>query len=97
MNVLPNIRSAKKRVKTAETKTIRNKMVKSRVNTYTKKFKVAIEEGNLQVAKELHPYVVKQIDMAVSKGVIHKNSANRKKSKLATALNKLEESNQTSA
>ena len=72
-------------------------MVKSKVRTYTRKFKLAIEEGNVQVAKELYPEVVKQIDMAASKGVIHKNAANRQKSRLAIALNKLENSSETSA
>jgi len=94
---LPNIRSAEKRTRITKKKTFRNKMIKSKINTYTKKFTVAIEEGNLQLAKELYPQVVKQIDMAASKGVIHKNAANRKKSKLAISLNKLEESSKTSA
>ncbi len=94
---MPNIRSAEKRMRTTKAKTLRNKMVKSKVRTYTRKFKLAIEEGNVQVAKELYPEVVKQIDMAASKGVIHKNAANRQKSRLAIALNKLENSSETSA
>ena len=94
---MPNIKSAKKRMRTTETKTLRNRKIKAKVKTYTKNFKMAIEEEDIQTAKKLYPEVTKQIDMATSKGVLHKNAASRMKSRLAVSLNKLEESNQTSA
>jgi len=43
---------------------------------------------NIELAQKLFPVVVKQIDMSVSKGTLHKNTAARKKSRLAKALNK---------
>ena len=46
MNILPNIKSAKKRVKVIETKTLRNQMIKSALKTYIKKFEALAESGN---------------------------------------------------
>lgn len=84
---MPNIKSAKKRVKVAKVKTLRNRIIKTGVKNITKKFEAALIENNLDVAKELYPKVVKKIDKAASKGTIHKNAANRKKAKLALRLN----------
>ena len=78
---MPNIKSAKKRVKVAETKTLQNQMVKSALKTSIKKFDADKTPENLAAA-------VKKIDQATSKGVLHKNTAARKKSSLAKALNK---------
>ncbi|NMA94855.1 MAG: 30S ribosomal protein S20 [Clostridiales bacterium] len=89
---MPNIKSAEKRMRVSQTKTLRNRKVKSKVRTYMKRFESAIESGDLSIARELYPEVVKQIDMATAKGVIHKNYANRRKSKLSIALNNLEKS-----
>ena len=78
---MPNIKSAKKRVKVIETKTLENQMVKSALKTSIKKFDADKTPENLAAA-------VKKIDQATSKGVLHKNTAARKKSSLAKALNK---------
>ncbi|MBR6523829.1 MAG: 30S ribosomal protein S20 [Clostridia bacterium] len=78
---MPNIKSAKKRVKVIETKTLQNQMVKSALKTSIKKFDADKTPENLAAA-------VKKIDQATSKGVLHKNTAARKKSSLAKALNK---------
>jgi len=85
---LPNIKSAKKRVKIANARTLRNKSIKSEVKTWIKKFEIALANGNLENARALYPQVVKKIDMAASKGVYHKNAANRRKAVLAIKLNK---------
>jgi small subunit ribosomal protein S20 len=84
---LANIKSAIKRAKIAKTKTFRNRIVMSNMKTMIKKFEQALADGDLETAKNIYPLVVKRIDMAASKGTIHRNSANRKKSKLAILLN----------
>ena len=84
---MPNIKSAKKRVLTNEKKTIRNRAVKSNLKTRLKNFDLAVK-SNDQAAKDLLRDATSAVDTAVKKGVIHKNKANRKKSRLAKALNK---------
>ena len=84
---MPNIKSAMKRVKVIEKKTLRNNMIKTGYRTAVKKFENAVEEGNLENAKALFVEATKKIDQACSKGVIKKNTASRKKSHLAKALN----------
>lgn len=84
---MPNIKSAKKRVKVIEVKTLRNKMVKSALRTTVKKADTAIESGAQDKAAEFKA-AVKSIDQAVSKGVLTKNAAAHKKSQLAVKLNK---------
>lgn len=84
---MPNIKSAKKRVKVIEKKTLRNNMIKSAYKTAIKKFEQAIEAGNMEEAKTLFSEATKKIDQACTKGVIVKNTASRKKSLLAKKLN----------
>jgi len=85
---LANIKSAIKRARIIKAKTLRNKMIISNMKTMIKKFEKALAAGDLETAKALYPQVVKKIDMAASKGTIHKNTANRRKSKLAIRLNR---------
>ena len=85
---MANIKSSIKRIHTIETKTLRNKMVKSSVKTAVKKFETAVEKGNFDEAKTLLVEVSAIIDRAAAKGVIHKNTASRKKSRLTLRLNK---------
>jgi small subunit ribosomal protein S20 len=82
---LPNIKSAKKRVKVIATKTMRNKMIKSALKTDLKKFDAAVLEnaGNKQ---ELYTNAVSAVDKAAVKGILHKNKANRTKAQLAKKL-----------
>ena len=84
---MPNIKSAKKRVKVIEKKTLRNNMIKSAYKTAIKKFEQAIEAGNMEEAKTLFSEATKKIDQACTKGVIVKNTAARKKSSLSKKLN----------
>jgi len=84
---LPNIKSAEKRVAVAKAKTLRNRMIKSDLKTAVKKFEKVLLNNDTELARRLYSEVVKKVDMAASKGVIHKNVANRKKSKLALRLN----------
>ena len=84
---MPNIKSAKKRVKVIEKKTLRNNMIKSAYKTAVKKFEQAIEAGNIEEAKTLFSEATKKIDQACTKGVIVKNTASRKKSLLSKKFN----------
>lgn len=85
---MANIKSAIKRIKKTEARTLRNKMVKSSVKTAIKKFEAAVEQGNFDEAKALLVEVSGMIDKAAAKGVIHRNTASRKKSRLTLSLNK---------
>ncbi len=84
---MANIKSAKKRIKVIETKTLKNRMIKSALKTTIKNFEAAVEAKNVEDAKAKFTAVTKSLDMAASKGVIHKNMAARKKSRLAAKLN----------
>lgn len=86
---MANIKSAKKRVLVIQTKTERNKAVKSRVKTYIKKVDAAIEAGDKAAASEALLKATSEIDKAERKGVMHKNTASRKVSRLAQAVNKM--------
>ena len=84
--IVPNIKSAKKRVLVTEKKTMQNKTVKSALKTTIKKFLAAVNEGNKEQATALYPETVSAIDSAVTKGILHKNNAANKKAKLAKKL-----------
>ena len=84
---MPNIKSAKKRVKVIEKKTLRNNMIKSGYKSAVKKFESAVEAGNKEEDKTLFSDATRKIDQACSKGVIAKNTAARKKSSLSKKLN----------
>ena len=86
---MPNIKSAKKRVKVIEAKTLQNKMAKSALKTAIKKFDAAIAQGDKAQANAAYLLAVKKVDQAVAKGLIHKNNAARKKSQFTLKLNKL--------
>ena len=84
---MPNIKSAIKRVSVIEKKTLRNNMIKSGYRTAIRKFEEALNSSDVENAEKLFIEVTKKIDMACSKGVIVKNTAARKKSRLAKKLN----------
>ncbi len=86
---MANIKSAKKRIKVIAKKTMRNKMIKSSTKTAVKKFTTALESKNVAEATTALKGAIKAIDKATSKGVFHKNTASRKKSRLTKALNKI--------
>lgn len=87
---MPNIKSAKKRVKVIEKKTLINQMHKTALKTAIKNFEAAVEKKDAENAKTCFNYAVKKLDQGVSQGIIHKNNAARKKSQLALKLAKLE-------
>ncbi len=88
---MPNIKSAKKRVLVAEARNARNKSTKSALKTAIKKFEAAAAEGNRTEADGAFKVAVKKVDQAVAKGVLHKNTAARRKSAMAQKMNRLGE------
>ncbi len=82
---MPNIRSAKKRVKVIATKTLRNKTINSSLKTDIKKANLALE-NDAEDKTEAVRVAIRAIDKATAKGVLHKNTAARKKSALARKL-----------
>ena len=86
---MPNIKSAKKRVKVISVKTLQNKMAKSQLKTTIKKYLAAVESGDKAKAQELYGATVKAVDQAVAKGLLHKNNAAHKKSRFTLLLNKM--------
>lgn len=86
---MANIKSAKKRILVNQTKADRNKAIKSGVKTAIKKVTAAIEAGDKATASEALLAATTAIDKAASKGVYHKNTASRKVSRLAKAVNQM--------
>ncbi len=82
-------KSAKKRVEVAERNKLRNQAVKSRVKTFVKKVLTAVETKEVEAAKSALVLAQKELDKAVTKGVLNKNSVSRKKSRLAAKVNAL--------
>ncbi len=85
---IPIIKSSIKRARIAEKKTLRNKMIKSNLKSAIKRFKAAVDEGNMDHANALYMQTTSTIDKAVTKGTLHKNAANRKKAQLARYMNR---------
>ena len=86
---MPNIKSAKKRVKVIEAKTLRNQMFKTSLKTILKKYEKAVLSGDKTEAANIYKDAVKKIDQAVARGTLHKNNGARKKSRFTMMLNKM--------
>ncbi|MFI6734535.1 30S ribosomal protein S20 [Nonomuraea sp. NPDC050451] len=80
---MANIKSQIKRNKQNEKARLRNKAVKSSLKTAVRKFREAAEQGDVEQAAVLQRAAARQLDKAVSKGVIHKNQAANRKSAIA--------------
>ena len=86
---MANIKSAKKRILVIETKTLRNKTIKSKVKTLIKKLESAVAAGDKSAAQERLNVVISEISKAASKGIYHKNNAARKVSRLTKLVNSM--------
>ena len=82
-------KSALKRIRQDIKKTVRNRSLKSDVRTVIKKFRIIIESKDIEKAREAYPQVQKNIDKAVTKGIIHKKTGARYKSRLSLSISKL--------
>ncbi len=89
---MPNKASAMKRVRSSKKKREVNQMHRGRARTADKRAQRLIEKGQLEDARDAVHAAVKALDKAAQKGVIHKNKAARRKSRLMRQLNQLEQS-----
>lgn len=87
---MANIKSAIKRAKTNEVRRARNAAQKSAMRTSLKKFITAVEAQNKEEAAVLLKEATRSLDKAVTKGIIHKNAAARKKSRLVNKYQALQ-------
>jgi small subunit ribosomal protein S20 len=85
---LANTRSAEKRNRQSEKRRARNQGVRTRVKSAVKKVRESLEQGELAAAQEAFLAAARVIDKASSKGVVHRNTASRKISRLAKAVAK---------
>lgn len=83
---MPNIKSAKKRVRQAKKRYERNRKIKTEIKTLVKKIKKLINEGKMEDAQKFFPRVQSAIEKAGRKGVLHRNTARRKISRLSTGI-----------
>ena len=86
---LANIKSQIKRIETNEKARQRNKAVRSEVRSYVRVVRENIAAGNKEEAQQAYAVAARKLDKAVSKGVLHKNNAANRKSRLATQINAL--------
>ncbi len=84
---MANIKSAKKRILVNEKKAARNRHIKTGVKTAVKKVLAAVEAGDKEAALAELKAATSEIDKAKTKGVLKKNTASRKVSRLAQAVN----------
>ena len=87
---MPNIKSAKKRVRVTAAKTLQNKMVKTQLKTEIKKYEAALAAGDMAAAQAAYKTAVKKLDQAAAYGIIHKNQAAHKKSQFTKKLNAMQ-------
>ncbi len=86
---MPNIKSSKKDVIQSKIAYEKNKAAKSALKTVIKKYEAALAGGNRADAESAYKQAVKAVDQAVGNGILHKNTAARKKSSMTLQLNKL--------
>ena len=86
---MPNIKSSKKDVIRSKVAYEKNKADKSAMKTVLKKYEAALAEGDRAQAEVAYKNAVQVVDKAVTKGILHKNTAARKKSSMTLQLNKL--------
>ncbi len=86
---MANHKSALKRIRSNERKRLRNRLVRNRTRTFVKKAQAEIGSGEASNAREATLEAIRELDKAVSKGVLHKNTAARRKSRLMKQLNSL--------
>jgi len=84
---MPNHKSAEKRVRQSEKRRVINRGHRSKVRTYIKKLRAALESGKSEDVQNVLPEVMSVIDRSVQKGVMHKNAAARYKSRLTVRAN----------
>jgi small subunit ribosomal protein S20 len=85
---MAHTRSSLKRIRQAERRRVRNQMVRSRVKTLVKRARGLIDDGHLDQARLAVGDAISALDKAAVKGVLHRNNAARRKSRLVLRYNK---------
>jgi small subunit ribosomal protein S20 len=83
---LANIKSQIKRIRQNEKRRLRNRYFKGRARTFVKKARLSIQKGSLEEAIQATRLAVSALDKAAEKGILHKNNAARRKSRLMKRL-----------
>ncbi|MCX7623380.1 MAG: 30S ribosomal protein S20 [Thermomicrobium sp.] len=86
---MPNTKSAAKALRRSERRRLRNRMWRSAARTFIKKARKLMEAGDLEAAAKAIGDAISTLDRAAAKGVIHKNNAARRKSRLMKRFNAL--------
>ena len=86
---MANIKQQKKRIRLAARQRLRNRHVKSTIKTLFKKLDATVEAHEAEQARTLATTLTRRIDQAAAKGILHKNNAARKKSRVAHTLSRL--------
>ncbi len=84
---MPNLASTAKRVRQNERNRLRNRSLKAELKTETRKLTDALHDGKIEQAKKQLIRVTKKLDQGASKGTLHRNTASRRKSRLAKQVN----------
>ena len=87
---MPNIKSAKKRMRSNAKKADVNGIIRNSMRTAVKKFEKEVKDGNKEAASNNLNIAIQRIDKAMSSGKIHKNKAARMKSRLTKMMNNME-------
>ncbi|MGE5124455.1 MAG: 30S ribosomal protein S20 [Acidobacteriaceae bacterium] len=87
---MANTKSAIKRIKQSHKRRLRNRLFTGRARTFVKNAKVKIEEGVPEDARQATMHAIRALDKAAEKGIIHKNNAARRKSRLMRHLAHME-------
>lgn len=86
---LANSKSAKKRIRVAERRRQRNRPYRSAARTFVKKAEIAIRAGDQEVAATAVGDAISMLDRVAGKGIVHKNNAARRKSRLMAKYNRM--------
>lgn len=84
---MPNHKSSEKRVRQSEKRRVINRSHRTKVRTYIKKMRSALESGSQKDVEQILPQTISVIDKSVQKGVLHANAAARYKSRLTVKAN----------
>lgn len=84
---MANTKSAIKRIRSSEKRRLRNRQFRTQARTYIKKARTQIEAGELEEAQKSVAQAIRALDKAAEKGIIHRNNAARRKSRLMSQLN----------
>ena len=84
---MANIKSAIKRIRSQGRRSLRTRRARTEARTYTKSARAQIEAGDIEAAQKSVAQAVRVLDKAAERGIIHRNNAARRKSRLLRQLN----------